>query len=70
MLELLPEDVDEDEEPELDDDEDPDVEVGARLVLLPGVEATPPQPTSVAAVSITRQVFTSDAEHLLTAELF
>lgn len=49
---------DDEEDDELEPDVEAEVEFG--LALLPGVEATPPQPTSVAAASITRQVFTGD----------
>jgi hypothetical protein len=61
---ILAPDEEEDEELELEPDEDVDpdddveVEPGFVLALFAGVEADPPQPTRVAAASITRQVFT------------
>jgi hypothetical protein len=57
------EDDEEDDEDEPDDDVEPEpdevaVEPELVLGLFAGVEADPPQPTRVAAVRMTKQVFT------------
>jgi len=63
--EELESDVDEpDDEPDAEPGDDVELEPGLGLVLLLGMGATPPQPTSVAAARITRQVFTGDTPAL------
>ncbi|HZQ18791.1 MAG TPA: hypothetical protein VFA90_08720 [Terriglobales bacterium] len=63
--EELEPDVDEpDDEPDAEPADDVELEPGLGLVLLLGTGAIPPQPTSVAAIRITTQVFTGDTPAL------
>lgn len=59
--ELEFEEEDEDEELESEDDDEPDDEVEFVLALLNEVEGKPPQPTSIAAARMTKQVFTRNS---------